>query len=298
VLGREGKLDEAEARAREALDLSGKLPGAGGASQAAMIGPVGVLVSILLAQHKDREAEQLLADLLKSTPEGGPQRVGLLGVRSSFFARCRRWDEALADLGKVGELEPSDEDAPFQSAVLLLERGDRENYRARCQKLVASFRDANAPGPLGKTAEACLLGAETRADSEPAAQLADQALTLGKNSYRLHDLEMIKGLAEYRMGQFEKAIDWVGKSIGQPTMVMGPRPDAAAYLVMAMAQHRLGRPEEARASLAKGADIVNTKLLKRENATLDENWIDWIIADILLREARALIGSSPATNKE
>jgi serine/threonine protein kinase len=290
VLDREGKLDEAEARAREALAMGRKLFGAGGSSPDAIVDPVDALVSVLLAQHKDTEAEQLLADLLKSTPEGQPQRLGLLRVRSSFFARCRRWDEALADLRKVVELEPSDVNAAFQSAVLLLERGDRENYHAQCQKMVTSFRTANAPGPLGKTAEACLLGAETRADSEAPAQLAEQALALGKNSYRLHDLEMIKGLAEYRLGQFEGAIDWVSKSIGQPTMVTGPRPDAPAYLVRAMAQHRLARPNEARAALAKGADIVNARLLKVEkNVALDENWVDWLIAHILLREAQALI---------
>jgi hypothetical protein len=196
------------------------------------------------------------------------------------------------------ELDPSDEDAAFQLTVLLLEMGDRENYRAHCQKMVTSFRDANAPSPLGKTAEACLLGAETRVDAEAAAQLADQAFASGKNSYWLYDLEMIKGLAEYRAGQFEGAIDWVGKSIGQPTMVTGPRPDAPAFLVLAMAQHRLGRPDEARAALAKGADIVNTKLLKVEkNAALDENWTDWLIAHILLREAQALIEAPPRTKQ-
>jgi tetratricopeptide (TPR) repeat protein len=220
----------------------------------------------------------------------------LLRQRSTFFARCRRWQEALADLDKVIQLEATDDDSAFQSAVLLLETGDNENYRAHCQKMVTNFRAANAPRPWAKTAEACLLAPGAGSDYyKDAVQLADQAFTLGKNGYRLHDLEFIKGLAEYRLGQFESAIDWVRKSIGQPTMVTGPRPDAPAYLILAMAQHQLKRPDEARAALAKGADIVNTKLLKLENATLDENWLDWLIAHILLREAQALIGGPPPT---
>jgi len=128
--------------------------------------------------------------------------------------------------------------------------------------------------------------------------MADQAFTLGQNSFWVYDLQFIKGLAQYRAGHFANAVDWVGKSIGQPTMVGGPRLDAAAYSVLAMAQHQLERSEEARAALTKGAEIVNRKLLKLESAALDENWNGWLIAHILLREAQALIERQPATVKE
>jgi len=160
--------------------------------------------------------------------------------------------------------------------------------------MMTSFRDANAPGPLGATAEACLLAAGTRSDYEAAGHLADRAFELGKNSYWASNLRFIKGLAEYRAGQFGSAVDWVSQSINQPTMVRGPRPDAAAYLVMAMAQHQLQRPGQARAALANGAEIVNAKLLKRENGTLDEYWPDWLIAHILLREAQPLVEGQPS----
>jgi len=292
LLVREGNLEEAEARAREALAMGRKLSAAGGSSldASAIVYPVDALVSVLLAQHKEAEAEQFLGDLLKPTSESQPQPFGLFYQRSVFFARCHRWQEAVADLRKVLELEPLDDDAAFQLAVLLLEMGDMQNYRAQCQKMVSSFSNANDPGSLGGTAEACLLVADTAAG-----QLADQAFKLGQNSYRASNLRFIKGLAEYRAGQYASAIDWVSKSIGQPTLFRGPRPDAAAYLVMAMAHHQLKRSVEARAALAKGADIVDAKLLKVENAALDENWVDWLIAHILLREARALIEGVPGS---
>jgi tetratricopeptide (TPR) repeat protein len=288
VLEREGKLEEAEDRAREAFTLSQKLRSAGACPLEATIDPVDALVSILLARNKGGEAEQLLRNLVNATPEGQQERFYFLRVRSSFFARSRRWKEAAAELSKVVELDASDEGTAIALAVLLLEIGDRENYRVQCQKMMTSFRAANAPGPLGKTAEACLLVPTDSGDPE-ARQLAEQAFKLGQSSYGRYDLQFIKGLAEYRAGNFAGAIDWVGKSIGQPTMVSGPRPDPAAFSVLAMAQHQLKRPQEARAALAKGADIVNTKLLNLENAPLDENWVDWLIAHILLREAQALI---------
>jgi eukaryotic-like serine/threonine-protein kinase len=294
MLTREGKLEEAEARAREALALMRKLRGDGDPSVGE---PLDTFVSVLLAQHKELEAERLLEELLKPTREGQPPRPLVLLVQSAFFARCRRWREAVADLNKLVELDPTDDDVQFKLAVLSLELGDMANYLTNCQEMVARFSSAELPGPLGETAEVCLLSGDQASGYEAACQLADRALTLGKNSYWVYDLKFIRGLADYRAGQFQRAVDWVSQSIGQPTMVTGPRPDAPAYLVLAMAQHQLQRPEEARAALAKGADIVNTNLLKRENRALDENWVDWLIGHILLSEAQAMIEGMPL-NKE
>jgi tetratricopeptide (TPR) repeat protein/tRNA A-37 threonylcarbamoyl transferase component Bud32 len=289
LLQRENKLEEAEERAREALRLSRSLALDKGGSERALIGAVDVLVSVLQARHKEMEAEQLLAEVLTANHENQALKSSFMRVRSSFLARSHRWKEAIADLSNVIEVDPSDDDAAFQLAILMLETGDRENYRAGCEKMLTNFRAANAPGALGKTAEAWLLVAEPWSNPGSAGQLADQALTLGTNSFWVYYLQMVKGLAEYRAGHFESAIEWAGKSIGQPTMVTGPRPDGRAYLVQAMAQHQLKRSGEAHAALAKGAEVVNTNLLKLENATLDENWMDWLITRILLREAQALI---------
>ena len=72
VLQREGKLEEAEARGREALAISRKLPATGGGSLMAVIESLDILVSILVAQNKNVEAEQLLGEMLKSHPKGSP----------------------------------------------------------------------------------------------------------------------------------------------------------------------------------------------------------------------------------
>jgi serine/threonine protein kinase/tetratricopeptide (TPR) repeat protein len=291
LLQRRGKLDEAATQAREVLVLSRKLASSGGAREA-VLGPIGVLVGILLEQHKEVEAERVLGDSLRLAPPG-QQTAGVLSVRSAFFARTRRWPEAIADLTKAIELDETDDEAPLMSAVLLLETGDITNYRVRCQKMMASFRDSGEPNTLAQTAEACLLGAGEESCSEAARQLAEQAFKLGKDSYLKHYYEFVKGLAEYRAGRFASAIEWVGKSAGQQNLTAGRKTDAEAYLIQAMAQHQLKRAEESRAALAKGEEMVNSKLLKLENATLDEYWFDWLVAHILLREAQALIEGAP-----
>jgi serine/threonine protein kinase/tetratricopeptide (TPR) repeat protein len=290
VLAREGKWEEAEQRGRAALALIRKVRGDG---DPAVAEPLDTFVNILLAQHREAEAEQLLEELLKPIRDGEPPRPMVLMVQSTFFARCRRWKEAVAALTQVVELEPLDDDDQLKLAVLLLELDQTANYHAHCQKMVARFGGGKFPGPLAKTAEACLLASAHGSGYEAACQLADQAYASGKESYWVHYLRMVKGLAEYRAGHFASAVEWAGKSIGQPTLAGGPLPDAPAYLVVAMAQHRLNRSDEALAALTRGAGLVNARWLRAQNPTLDENWVDWLAAQILLREAQAMIEGRP-----
>jgi len=61
-----------------------------------------------------------------------------------------------------------------------------------------------------------------------------------------------------------------------------------------MAQLQLKRPDEARKTLAEAADLAKTKLPKLESSALVEDWPEWLIAHILLREAKALMEAQPA----
>jgi hypothetical protein len=63
-----------------------------------------------------------------------------------------------------------------------------------------------------------------------------------------------------------------------------------------MAQHQLRQTDEALATLAKGLEFADAKLPKLDTGGwLDEQWNDWIIAHLLMRESQALIkpGSEP-----
>ena len=56
-----------------------------------------------------------------------------------------------------------------------------------------------------------------------------------------------------------------------------------------MAQHQLGPPDESREALKKAVEIADTQLPPLASADLGSGWHEWLIADILLREARELI---------
>jgi len=57
-------------------------------------------------------------------------------------------------------------------------------------------------------------------------------------------------------------------------------------------QYRLNHADEARAAMGKAGEIAEGKLAKRGSGDLGPDWHDWIIPQILLREARGLIEGS------
>lgn len=56
-----------------------------------------------------------------------------------------------------------------------------------------------------------------------------------------------------------------------------------------MGGQQLKQPDEARNSLAQAAQIFETNLPKLESGDLGENWPEWLVARLLLREASELL---------
>jgi hypothetical protein len=131
-------------------------------------------------------------------------------------------------------------------------------------------------------------------DLETAAKLAETAVTVATNHSDMPWFRFAKGLAEYRQGHFASAVEWMQKVQADAGPVVDR--DAEACMVLAMAQYRLKQADTARATFGKGSEIVNTQLPKLESGDFG-NWIDWIIAHALLREATALIEDQPAKPK-
>ena len=60
-------------------------------------------------------------------------------------------------------------------------------------------------------------------------------------------------------------------------------------MLLAMSYYQLRRLDEARATLASGLEIADKKLRKPESGDRGTYWADSIFAQVLVREARALI---------
>jgi len=115
--------------------------------------------------------------------------------------------------------------------------------------------------------------------------MADTAVAAGPADSAWPYYEFVKGLIEYRQGHFAGALEWLRKvapNEGVPTRT------AQTYATMAMAEYQLGQTNAARATLAEGIKIAETKLT--QSGRID--WNDQIIAQFLLREAQGLISGA------
>jgi eukaryotic-like serine/threonine-protein kinase len=173
------------------------------------------------------------------------------------YARLGRWDQAQAALAKAAELDPGNHWYMFHVTVLQIRAGDLAGYRRVCREMLKRFGDTQQPEVAERTAKTCLLVPDAVADLAPVLRLADRAVTGTEKSSNYRFFLCCKGLAEYRAGRNAEAVNWVERVAPRAG---GSNLDATAFAVLAMAQHRLSRREEAFAALDKAEAIVAKKM--------------------------------------
>jgi hypothetical protein len=102
---------------------------------------------------------------------------------------------------------------------------------------------------------------------------------------------MSLALLDYRRGEFSQALDWNRKCLAFPDENQARA--ATAHAVSAMAAHRVGQSDLARAELALGQKLLAGPFAHDTYYPRGEgqgHWQDWAIASVLTREAAAMIG--------
>jgi len=89
---------------------------------------------------------------------------------------------------------------------------------------------------------------------------------------------------EYRQGHWSEAINWATKAAENPF----PYSRAEAWAILAMSEYRLNQVPDARADVARCAQLVQEQM-PRVGGVLGYDWRDWIIVHALLAEAQGLI---------
>jgi serine/threonine-protein kinase len=179
--------------------------------------------------------------------------------------------------GTALEANPPQHDAWYGYAELCLFLGHEEEYRRARRSLLARFGTTTDPYIAERTSRTCLLLPASEDELRQAVALAEYAAGVDPSKYQgvhAHFL-FVRGLADYRQGNFDRAIATMR---GPAARVLGPAP----RLVLALALHRSGKTTEARRTLA-GA------VLSRDWRPIHlRNQDDWIY-HILRREAESLI---------
>jgi serine/threonine protein kinase/Tfp pilus assembly protein PilF len=172
---------------------------------------------------------------------------------------------------------PLQHDAWYGYAELCLFLNEEDDYQSHCKALLERFAKTTNPVIAERTARACLLLPASGEELRQAAALADVAVTLGEHHEYYPYFQATKALAEYRLDRLEIAVEWGMKAIRAGRY-------EATYLVVAMADHRLGRTAAARRYLDLALRSNDWKSVK----------LDWMFMHPLRREAEALLQNVPA----
>ncbi len=221
-------------------------------------------------------------------------RADLYAGRASAHARLGQWADAAADLTAAIRLSEKTPAYWHQLTALLLKMEDQSGYQRRRQAALQLFAKPDGPDVAGEISRLALLSPARGAELEAAVKLAEIAGT-ADYPQGLTSRQVAKGLAEYRNGQFESAIDWMGKALATAAQKDLPgwnhererNRTATAWLVQAMAHRQLGQTKKADEALSTAADLMDHQFPKVESGDLGREWADLLFASILRREAEA-----------
>jgi serine/threonine protein kinase len=231
----------------------------------------------LLRQLETEQAKHLVMNFMEQ----------LNGAR--IHTTQREWDAAATCYGRAFNHTPVDDgEWWFEYAAVQLLSGDRTAYRQTCASLVQRCGHTPLLRPY-HMARTCTLAPDSVEDMAAVARLAVEELNNRPKEF--WSLTQRAALC-YRAGAFKEAVPLLEQSLR-----IDPRPGSAMlnWLWLALAEQRLGRPEEARNWLGKAANWLDQRkgrFLSGSEDTLGLHLHNWLEAQILRREAEACLGAA------
>jgi WD40 repeat protein/tetratricopeptide (TPR) repeat protein len=203
------------------------------------------------------------------------------------LARQSRWDQASAAYARADWTRKLGDDT-FEYACLFLIRGDIEGYRKFAEGLI------NRAGKTKDVFELFVL-ARIAGMSPPGVLDPARAIQWGKQAvdatrqvpWYIHAL----GLAYYRAGQFDLALQRFQESQNGNWNY-----DGLSHFGRALAEYRLGHAGNAQESLAQGLAWLKNFTPAKPDEPTPLFATDWLEAQLLRREAEALIKSGKAAS--
>jgi tetratricopeptide (TPR) repeat protein len=201
------------------------------------------------------------------------------------------WKETVTNLRQRLAVDPNDTWSGYLLSSALLASGDLAEYQKHSHAMMVRFGNtANPaitdPAAPGRTCEAYLVA--------PYGDNTDleMSVALVKRKPFYWWREFYEGLAQYRLGNFSAAVDFLEKDITKLPSVNGidrwPL-EADLYLVLAMARRQLNQPAEAASALAHGRQVVEKQMPHQGTSYLGQYWWNGVTTRALLKEARETV---------
>jgi tetratricopeptide (TPR) repeat protein len=251
---------------------------------------------ILLNAEKFGEADDFLSglELTQPTVEGAAVYRSL-GEWHALQNRWRPATERFAGMLEINQLDGWDVSSldELRQGVALVELGDGPAYARFRAATLARFAGTSNPVVAERTLKICLLQAADGGSMKALSPLAERAAAAFASQtgdspdavFHAAWGSVSLALMEYRRGNYAGAVEWCRRS--QAYAEDNQPRNATVDILLAMADQRRGRTEDARAELSQGRELVDAKFkagLERGDGELGF-WFDWVFARILLQEA-------------
>jgi tetratricopeptide (TPR) repeat protein len=203
----------------------------------------------------------------------------------STLAREGRWDEASAAYARAMAHGADDPDVWHRDLILRLRAGDSAGYRAGCAALLDRSGRDERPGMVYTRAWACAIGPDAPADWPALVRSVDRAVARRPEDVALRNTS---GAVLLRAGRPEESVRALEESI----RLNGHGGNAFDWLFLAMARHKLGRSEAAKAALETARDWIahgDERALPDPYIMSPLSWSTRLELEILAREATALV---------
>jgi hypothetical protein len=253
---------------------------------------LGVIVSTWQAVEATRSRREAQANAKKAAAEALKNQQA---AKATALKASKR-DQILA---------PQSIDYCYQLAPLLVEMADLPGYGRHSRDALAHIGRPDSPSLAAQVAVLSWLRPVEGDELSAAVKLAERAASAAYADRGLPGRQLAKGLADFRQNRFASAIEWMEKV--QVACVRKDPPGwtherernrtAAAGVVQAIANHQLGRAAAAQTAQTRGAEIIATQFPQLSSGDIGREWPDWLVARILLREAKELVDGMAAAVK-
>jgi tetratricopeptide (TPR) repeat protein len=246
------------------------------------------LLDILLTKGNNDEANEIFQQVLIPVVSGERPNTSVLLVCGNYLGRKGEWQKALPMFLKLLRLEPNNHHVYQALASLYVQMGELQGYREICTRILENFGSiTNDPRIADRMAKSCLMLPPQATDYPAIARLANTAVTFDAIAAGTPWFQFCKGLAEYRGEHFTEAQSWMQKVLER--IADGSTRDVEAYMVLAMAEHRLGQTARARKHFDEGNQLAAHRLREVSSGDIDSGWPDWVLARALMREAAKVL---------
>jgi len=231
-------------------------------------------------------ADEVFAELVRRDPDW----YGYWDARLVDLARRRIWAQALPGISQVIARGNNASLHWNRLAALQAWSGDRRGLRESCRKILAMYGSANGSDryQVREVVYACLLLPDTVDDLTPVRKLADVGITASDpNASDHHSFLVMRALVDYRAGDPGRAVE----RLEAISLVADDRWAYLGRIVLALAQFQIGRGADARQGLNRVSEALRQSRprIDRGQQYGTKYWQDWIVPEVLLREAEELI---------